>query len=121
MMSLLESLAVASIVLILGLKIYSTYLKSAQRSEAAPRNNLANHEVVDTESVNSDSAAGENGMEPRLDWGEIFLITVSVGFCAPLGFMLLWKTDKLDSKTKNVMTIVYVAIAVGLVLIKAGS
>jgi hypothetical protein len=120
-MTLFESIAVALIVLILGLKIYSTYRNSRQQTQTRLENNLAKGKIGDVEYDYSDLAIGEKIVESRLDWSEIFLIIVGLGVCAPFGLILLWKTDKLDSKTKNVITIAFMALVVGLAVVKLNS
>src|SRR5215216_1169772 len=120
-MTLLESIAVASIVLILGLKIYSTNRKSKQQAQTRLENNLADRDIGDVEYDYSDLAIREKIAESRLDRSEILLIIVSLGVCAPFGLILLWKTDKLNSKTKNLITIAFMALVVGLALVKLSS
>jgi len=120
-MTLLQSLAVASIILILGLKVYSMYRKPQRQTPVTSESNPTDQEVGDIQCVNSDHPVGENIVESRLDWGEIFLIIVGIGLCAPLGLILLWKTDNLDAKTKKVIIISYVGIVIMIALVKLGS
>ena len=111
-MIVLEFLIVASIVLILGLKIYSVYRESKQQAQIPSENNPADPQIGDIQYGNKAMVAGENIAESGLDWHEIYLVIVGLGFCAPFGLILLWKTDRLDSKTKIVITFSYVAIVV---------
>src|SRR5262249_41842764 len=121
MMTIFQLLAAASIVLVLGLKIYSMYRRPQRQTQITSETNPTDQDVGDIQCVNGDIPAGENIIESRSDWGEIFLIIVGIVFCAPLGLILLWKTDNLDKTTKNVITIGYVAIVIMVVLLKLSS
>ena len=120
-MTALEYLAVASIVLLLGLKIHSVYRESKHQAQIPSENILTDRENSDIQYVNKDIVANENIAVSKLDWSEIYLIVVGLGFCAPFGLILLWKTDRLDSKTKTVITFSYVAIVVVFLLASCGS
>lgn len=120
-MTLLESLSVAAIALVLSLKIYSAYRKANWQRTTPVDTEDANQEARDSQRSDIDLAEAGSTDEVRLDWGEIFLIIVSLTICVPLGLVFLWKTDKLDSKTKNYITILYLSIIGMVVLIKIGS
>ena len=71
---------------------------------------LPEYDVRSNEDLNNDISSGDSNSESSSDWGEILLIVVSLAVCAPLGLIFLWKTDRLDSKTKTVITLSYSAV-----------
>ena len=105
-----ETLTVGSIVLILALKIYSVYRKSKRHAQISQAGIPTVPEVGrDIPAGSSEMVTGDSNTESRLDWGEMFLIIIAIGFCAPFGLILLWKTDRLDRRTKKTIVIGYAA------------
>ena len=112
-MTFWETLTVGSIVLILALKIYSVYRKSKRHAQIPQAGIPTVPEVGrDIQEGSSEMLTGDSNTQSRLDWGEIFLIIIAIGFCAPFGLILLWKTDRLDTRTKKTILIGYAALVI---------
>ena len=100
-MTLFQLLTVASIILTLGLKVYTVYRRPRRQPQITSETNPTDQDVGDSESVNGDIPAVKDLIESKLDLGEIFLIIVGLGLCAPLGLILLWKTDNLVQRLRT--------------------
>ena len=98
-----------------GLFCLSKPERQSQRSNESIVANPQPGHIQDTDhEVGADD--GINGSVSN--WSEIFLILASVAVCAPFGLILLWKSDRLDSKTKKVMALGYVCIVITILLAK---
>ena len=137
-MTLLVSLVIASFASVVGLKVYSTRRKLRQQTQSRLESNHADNagkvsrqvgsdlwqpgdtigmpDGGDIQQVGSDLEAVKSEYESAKDWGEIFLIIISLMTCGPLGLIPLWKTDRLDSHTKKVIVQAYIAITAALII-----
>jgi len=101
-----EAIALALILVVVGLKAYSLHAQNQRIANPPPE--IMMEEEVDNVPGQTDSSA-MNLVRP-LDWGEIFLLVIGLTMCPPLGLVLLWKTDKLTARSKNFILIGYVML-----------
>lgn len=118
-MTLLGYAAIAFVVLILGLKIYSVYRRSKLEPPLSVEARPPDHDVSGVHSV---EGSGDDSIRPApVDSDEILMIVGCLVLCAPLGLFLLWKTDRLDRNTKRAIVLGWVALVVLFLLVQLSS
>ena len=100
-------------VLVLGLKINSVYQKSGRKTHMSRDSIPADPEIGGAiPQVETETPTGDGISQSQPDWGEILLIIIAIVFCGPLGLILLWKTDRLDTRMKRKIALGYAAITI---------
>jgi len=117
-MNMWESLVVIAIFLVVGAKLYTAWKGKRGQASASQPANFAGSTSIAIEPSDTDPDPSEGNPKSTDAWDDKYMIVMALVLCAPLGLILLWKTDKLDSNTKAKLIVGYIAIVLLLAALK---